>query len=186
MLGRHRTAQAGQEEQVADFVLLLRWLHSVDKTQAKVGTSFPTMRIHMPATMCFLQGVSMGWYFTSASSGDVRRKKIANLRKADFIHEILTWRKEWGGGGAPHSIAAMFVSSTVGVDALPHHLHLALTSPSLCLSASLSHPPSPICLVSAFPDGPGTHQVLHHGHVTWKVRRRMSEGAGGGGKRVRV
>lgn len=140
------------------------------------------MRIQMPATMCFLQGVSMGWYFTSASSGDIRRKKIANLRKADFINELLTWRKEWGGGGAPHSIAAMFVSSTVRADAL----HIALTSPSLCLSASLSHRPSPICLDSAFPDGRGTHQVLHHGHVTWKVRRRMSEGAGGGGERVRV
>jgi hypothetical protein len=79
-----------------------------DTTKVKIGGVFPTMRIRIPPTLCILKGVAMGWYFSSAVTGDVRRKKIANLRKADFVAELLAQATTLGAD----TIIAMFCSTT--------------------------------------------------------------------------
>jgi hypothetical protein len=105
---RFLAAASGKEEIVTDFVLFLRWLHMADTTKVKIGGVFPTMRIRIPPTLCILKGVAMGWYFSSAVTGDVRRKKIANLRKADFVAELLAQATTLGAD----TIIAMFCSTT--------------------------------------------------------------------------
>ena len=104
-----------EERFFTDFVLLLRWLHTPDTSRA-VSTGpkivLPTMPIHLPHTICFLEGVAVGWYFTSVVTGDVRRKKIANVKKSAF-EDLLISQPGWGAES--DSIAGMFVSSTVHV-----------------------------------------------------------------------
>ena len=108
-------AERSEERFFTDFVLFLRWLHTPDTSRA-VSTGpkivLPTMPIHLPHTICFLEGVAVGWYFTSVVTGDVRRKKIANVKKSAF-EDLLMSQPGWGAES--DSIAGMFVSSTVHV-----------------------------------------------------------------------
>ncbi|EKX46582.1 hypothetical protein GUITHDRAFT_137980, partial [Guillardia theta CCMP2712] len=78
--------QGEQEETVVDYGVFLRWMNHRD-TQVPLHPSGlqQTAQVKIPQTCFFLEGVTIAWYFTSATTNDVRKKKRVNLRKKNVL-----------------------------------------------------------------------------------------------------